>query len=275
MKLYKNILMLCTILVLNSCTKSIPVENNFEPQIFIHGILVDGINKITVKIQQTVAVTELELNPINDASVTLYTKDPSGIESILSNSFTINNGEYTTTETVTAIIGHSYWIEVVLKDGTEFRSDQEILKPNIPVKKITMDSNFTRIIFNDPEQDINFYLLHYAFYENDNFIYDTWELTNDVLFNGNVNAYYEIADVGGDSVFASIQNLNFNTYQFYLNSFAQYENQIGNSAEDTDPGQLFLPPPAHLHGNIRNITKDTKALGFFGVFSYEFKITKF
>jgi len=278
MKLYKYIIYLLIITLSTSCVKEIPVESTFEPQIFIQGYLSNYPAPVELKIQETVPITDTHVNPISNAGITLFTKNEAGVVSIISNNFLENEGTYTTREDIVSLIGNSYWVEVILQNGTVFLSDIELLKPEVVVNDITKNNGFTRVEFSDPAEDTNFYLFHFLFYEQNNFIGDIWELSSDALYNGNENAYFEIDFTEGDYVYVSIQNLNFNTYQFYLNSFSQYENQIANDLDPEqpiDPTQLFLPPPASLIGNITNTTEKRRALGFFGVFSYNGKAKEF
>lgn len=272
MKLYKITLLVLTslLLLVSSCTSEVPLNSNFEPQIFISGNLINGTNHMTINIQRTVDVDDLGYDPINNANISLFTKNQSEEISLVTNNFVVTNGEYKTSTMITTIVGNSYWIEITLTDGTILKSDAEILKEPIIINEITRINEFTRVHFNDPF-DTNFYLMHFEFSENGEDIFDTWELTNDIFFNGGENSFYEIDElVTGEhlNIKVSIRDLNFNTYQFYLNAFSQFENQIEDGDSDGDPGLLFLPPPANLTGNITNVSNNKRVLGFFGVFSY-------
>lgn len=251
----------------------IPNTSNFEPQVFITGFLTGGEEYVTVKIQRTVNVDNQSLHPINDAQILLFTKDPNGNEELITSSFDVIEGVYKSAEMVTSIVGNTYWVEIMLSDGTTFVSEEEILKPAIVINDVKLTNEFNRVFFSDPVDDTNFYLINYHFYsffgepEPD---FKINELTNDVLFNGNNNAIFDSTGfiyTNPSEIRVYISNLNFNTYQFYFNQFAQFENQITNGGpeEPSGPIQLFLPPPANLTGNIINVTNNTKALGFFGV----------
>ncbi|WP_282162291.1 DUF4249 family protein [Ulvibacterium marinum] len=266
--IYQIAIYLSIFTILTGCVREIPNASNFEPQVFISGFLTNGTKHVTVKIQRTVPVDNLSLDPINDAQISLYTKYSSGEINLITSSFDIANGTYRSSEMITTVVGNSYWIEIQLADGTSFKSDEEILKDGVIIKDIEITNELNRVVFADPPDDINFYLINLLFFRNGSLDLETNELTNDVLFNGNDNATFDSTEFLVDNpqeVHVSISNLNFNTYQFYLNQFAQFENQITNAGSEEDPGQLFLPPPANLTGNIMNTSSNTRALGFFGV----------
>ncbi|WP_169670199.1 DUF4249 family protein [Flavivirga algicola] len=256
--------------MLTNCVSEIPNPSNFEPQVFISGFLTDGTEYVTIKIQRTVPVDNQSLDPINDAQISLYTKDALGNSELITNTFNVTNGTYRSSEMITSIFGNSYWVEIQLADGTSFKSDEEVLKEEVIINDLEITNTLNRVVFSDPVDDTNFYLINFLFFRNGSLDLKINELSNDVLFNGNANAIFDSTEflVGNpQEVRVSISNLNFNTYQYYLNQFAQFENQITNAGSEDDPGQLFLPPPANLTGNIMNITANTRALGFFGVHS--------
>ncbi len=267
--IYKISIYFLVLLMLTDCVSEIPNASNFEPQVFISGFLTDGAEHVTIKIQRTVSVENEDLDPINDAQILLYTKDASGNSELVTSSFNVSNGTYSSTDTVVSIIGNTYWVEIILADGTTFKSDEEILKEVITIKDIEITNELNRVIFADPLADTNFYLINFLFYNNNGSLtLKVNELTNDVLFNGNDSATFDSTEFlvnNPQEVRVYISNLNFNTYQYYLNQFAQFENQITNAGSENDPGQLFLPPPANLTGNIMNTSNNTRALGFFGV----------
>ena len=254
-----------------SCVTEIPNSSNFEPQVFISGFLTDGSEYVTVKIQRTAPIDDLSLNPINDASISLYAKDSSGNSTLVTDTFNVSNGTYRTSEIITTIIGNTYWIEILLANGTTFKSDEEILKEEIAIGDLEITSDLNRVTFNDPISDTNFYLINFLFYRNGALVLKANELSNDVLFNGNENATFDSTEFTTDpnnlEARVSISNLNFNTYQYYLNAFSQFENQITNAGVEDDLWQVFAPSVANLTGNIMNTSSNTRALGFFGVYS--------
>ncbi|WP_082422568.1 DUF4249 family protein [Aquimarina longa] len=266
--IYKTAIYFSIVVLFTNCVSEIPNVSNFEPQVFISGFLTNGTEYVNIKIQQTVPINEQNLNPINDAQISLFTKDPNGNDTLITNSFNVTKGMYRSSEMITSSIGNTYWIEILLSDGTTFVSDKEILNPAIVINDIEITHELNRIIFADPIDDTNFYLINFLFYNDGSLDLKINELTNDVLFNGNDNATFDSTEflvANPQEVRVSISNLNFNSYQFYLNQFLQFENQITNAGSEDDPGQLFLPPPANLTGNIMNTTNNTRALGFFSV----------
>ena len=251
-----------------SCTTEIPLDTDFDAQIFIDGYLVNDSNYIAVDIQSTVPVDRLTLDPINDAILSLYSQDQNGNTFIVTDNFNITEGVYTSNDKIATKIGNDYWIEVQTTDGNILKSDQERLKAPILISEVVRVDGKTRIIFNDPKETANFYLARFDFYQDGEFIHRVFELSSDALYNGNEMAFIESSEIIGDAIYVEILNLNFKTYQFYLNSFEQYDNNIDYEVESGDPTQLFLSPPSNLIGNITNITKNRMELGFFGVFSF-------
>jgi len=250
-----------------SCNEEITLNTNFEPQIFIFGNITNNANPLKITIQESVPVenTSKDPNPVHNAKITLFTKNSNNDTSVVTNNFEENNGEYISMQIISPIIGDFYWIEVELEDGTLYKSAEEQLKPVVKIDKISKTENILRVTFKDPETDRNFYKLEVLSKNGATEMAD-YELTNDVLFNGNTNAYIEIGkELSGSEVSATLLNFNYTTYQFYVNISAQEEAQDGE--EGGGPFQLFAPPPVHLTGNIINTTTKRKALGNFGVVS--------
>ena len=270
--LYRIILIsLCFIPVL-SCLKETPLDAEFEPQVFIYGYLINNTNNIKITIQKTVPVNTVVLDPINDASVFLYTEDPDGTVRLVTNDFQVSEGVYLSKDRVVGLIGNKYWIVVVLTDGTTYESVHEPLKEPIQIKTISKVDGYPRVVFKDPENETNFYQVHFSFYAKGNLISEVFELSNDILFNGNENAFIETLTNGGDVVGVSLSNLNFHTYEYYVATHEQYESQVDfGDPETTEPFLIFSKPPMNLVGNIRNTTANETALGFFGVFSIDYR----
>ncbi len=268
MKLIKNIALIALLTTLVNCVKEVPNASNYEPQVFISGFLLNGSNYINVKIQNTVPVDVTTSEYIQNARITVYTKNPDGDTVLLTDDFNYNNDIYQSVDEVIGIVGNIYWAEIVLEDGTLYKSNEELLKEEIVIRDIEITKDYNRVIFSDPGDEINFYLINYRFYKNSTLALEVNNLTNDVLFNGNSNATFDSTEFfidNPDEVHVTIANLNYNTYQFYFNQFEQLESQITNSGSESDPGQLFWPPPANLTGNITNTSNNNRALGFFGV----------
>jgi hypothetical protein len=267
--LYKYISIILISFLLISCSTEITLKTKFVPQTFIYGNLTNESSYLAITIQESVPVenTSNIPKPVSNASVALYTKNSSGTTSLVTDNFIESNEYYISVPLITPIIGNSYWIEVTLQDGTLFKSVEEKLKNIISIDAVTKVDGFTRVHFKDPGEDRNFYKLDVVSSGNgtSSWIY---ELSNDILFNGNDNAFIEVESLLGNEIEATLLNFNYETYQFYLNIVAQEDAQSdGGEGESGDPSQLFASPPVHLTGNILNTTTNRKALGNFGVVS--------
>ncbi len=270
--LYHIILIIFCSSSIISCLDETKPDAAFEPQVFIYGYLINNTDHIKITIQKTVPVQDTNLDPINDASVSLFTQNTFGTVTLVTDDFVINDGVYESTEMITGIIGNTYWIQVTLQDGTTYESEHEQLKIPIRITNIDRVEGFSRVEFRDPENISNFYLVRYRFYNNSEVIATRFELSSDNLFDGNDNAFIETQYIGGNGIGVSLQNLNFLTYQYYVTSFDQYENQVDfGSPETVEPFLVFSKPPMNLVGNIRNTTANETALGFFGVFSVDYR----
>ncbi len=265
--IYKYISLLLITTILMSCNEEIALNTKFEPQLFIFGNLTNDAQKLNITIQESVPVenTSKIPKPVNNAKVTLFTKGSNGNEMIVANEFIENNGDYSSSQIISPTIGNLYWIEVELENGVLFKSEKEQLKPLVNIDNISMVNSFVRTTFKDPINDRNFYRLNL-------FVSDSGEetsayiLSNDVLFNGNSDAFLEESigiGLSGSSARATLMNFNYNTFQFYLNIIAQEDAQ----EEGDGPFQLFAPPPVYLTGNILNTVTKKRVLGNFGVIS--------
>ncbi|WP_438423518.1 DUF4249 family protein [Aquimarina macrocephali] len=270
--LYRIILIIFSFLPIVSCLDEIKPDAEFEPQVFIYGYLINNTDHIKITIQKTVPVYNTNLDPVNDASVSLFTQDTFGTIALLTDDFIVNNGVYESAEMITGLVGNKYWIKVVLQDGTTYESEHEQLKIPVRITNIERINGFSRVGFRDPDNISNFYLVGYRFYNDSELIATHFELSSDNLFDGNENAFIETEYIDGNGIGISLQNLNFLTYQYYVTSFEQYENQVDfGNPETTDPFLIFSKPPVNLIGNIRNTTANETALGFFGVFSVDYR----
>lgn len=276
----KTIISAVLLLVLFSCTKEISVDVPYQPTTIIYGSISTENAPVVINIQQSVPLNSSAThNPVNNAIVQLYTKNSTGATSLATDSFSITNGTYTSTSNINALIGDFYWIEVVLSDGTIFKSKEELLKPIVPIISIEpsiADDDIATIKFSDPANDTNYYKFNIELYFNNQFVSNNSSLSNDVVFNGNSEASVEIdlfkyqdeddedeIQIEYDEVRVSFNNINFSSYQFYLNQSLQIEaNEASGSG---DPSQLFASPPVNLLGNITNISTNSIALGNFTI----------
>lgn len=241
-----------------SCSEEIPFDFKFEEQIFISGSIDDKTDYVSVQIQKTVSPSSDLVNSVNDAQVFLYSKDQDLNTTLLSDSFDIDEGVYTTSNKITPVIGNSYWIEVILEDGTILKSDEEIMKSIIQIKEVKRENNSIVILYDDPVEEDNFYIYHFDFLENNDVLTNRFMiLINDSTFNGKENAEISIVDdyiKEGTTFKMSISNVSYTTYQYY-------SNLLSNQGED----EISLSTPANIIGNITNTNTNRRGLGNFSV----------
>ena len=266
------------LVVFIGCTKEMTLDTDFKSQIFIFGTLTDEPKNLVITIQESVPVRSVstEPKPVKNAKITLYTKSPSGAVAVVTDNFIEQEENYISSQIIAPLLGNYYWIEVILEDGTAFKSIEEKLKNPIPITKITKANGFTRARFKDPVNEKNFYKLEVISAGNE---YSFWhtQLSNDILFNGNDDAFIEVESFSGNNITAALLNFNYDTYQFYLNIAAQEDviQEYDEEENSGDPSRLFAPPPVHLTGNISNTVTGKKALGNFGVTSISRKAMEF
>ncbi|WP_299312673.1 DUF4249 family protein [uncultured Aquimarina sp.] len=240
-----------------SCVEDINQEFEFEEQVFISGLLTNEVGFVSVQVQKTVPVTDTTFNAVNDAQISLFTKDASDNVSLVSDSFTINNGTYTTSEMITPIIGNTYWIKAILKDQTVLISEEETLRSPIPITDMEKTDDSIRITFSGPTDIQNFYLIHLEFLKDGSLISDELIVSNDRIINEEEEKVLFINGINeGETLRVDINNINFTTFQFYSNI-------ISNQGDEPELSSLFLP--INLVGNITNTTTNELVLGNFGV----------
>lgn len=254
------------LLFVNSCTDEIDLDTEFDSKLLVFGVLTNDTDFVTITIHKTVSVKNKGTDPVPNAEVSLFTKNQNGNTSLVTNDFTISNGNYQSTEMITPEIGSSYWIEIKLPNGNTYLSKPETLKKPIPINQIIINKTIPRVQFIDPKNDRNFYQLQISFFYDQDLIYEDFELSTDVLFNGNDDAFIELSNsLIGTNLRATLSNLNFDTYRFYSKIVKQDE-ELNNFATE-GPGQLFTSPAANLTGNITNTITNEKELGNFSVIS--------
>jgi len=265
-KLYIYLLLVSLTTILTSCVEVIEPAYKFEEQVFISGLMTSEASLISLQIQNTVEANDSIFNPVNNAQVSLYTKDSSNSVSLVSNSFTINNGDYTSTEEIIPIIGNTYWIEVVLDDTTILQSEEEVMKAPVSILGMQKIDDVVKITFEDQTDSQNFYLFQIDVFEDDELIEEYTLLINDTNVTENLEESISLENVNdGNTVKVDIYNLNFNTFQFYYNVFSV--------EDDLSLSSLFLP--SNIVGNITNITTDELALGNFGITGYSTMVVEF
>jgi len=253
--------------ICSSCIDTIHPDFEFEEQVFIAGLLTNEEGFVSVQIQKTVRINDTIPNAVNNAQVSLFTRDADNTTSLVSDSFMVDNGEYTTSEMITPIIGNSYWIEVTLQDQSVLISEEEILKPPIPILDMVRTGTTVRITFRDQIGEQNFYLIRIEILRDDIIIEDELLVFNDTVVTENLEEYLSISGINdGDTVRVSAYNINFNTFQFYNNILL--EDRI-----DLELLSLFLT--TNIVGNITNTTTNKLALGNFGIAGFSSLIMDF
>ena len=272
-------ILLVILLCLSSCTKEITVDITHEPKTIIYGTISQETETVTVQVHQSVPLNAQATSaPVNNATIFLYTRNASGNSSLVTSNFNVNQGLYSSSQPITAITGNTYWIEVVLNNGTTFKSAEELLKPVVPIMEVEISTDdYVTIYFSDPVEDTNFYKFETLLYNNGTLVSRNKSESNDVVFNGRNDAYVEMdlynfqqedeeddsEDIIYDAVEIRFYNINFSSYQFYLNQSLQQE--ANDSEESGDPSQLFATPPVNLLGNIVNKSTNEVILGNFTV----------
>jgi len=242
---------------LTSCVENTRLGFEFEEQVFISGLLTNESDFVSVQIQKTTPVTDTTFRPVDDAQVSLFTRDVSNTISLISDSFRVDNGVYTSTEMITPTIGNAYWIEVMLPDQTTLKSEEEILKPPVPILDMVKTGNTVRITFRDQIGQQNFYLSRIEVLRDGEIITNVLNVFSDTVVTENLEEYLDISGINdGETVRISAYNINFNTFQFYNNIIREDQNDI-------EVLTLFLT--TNIIGNITDTTTNKLALGNFGI----------
>ncbi|WBX74034.1 DUF4249 family protein [Tenacibaculum pacificus] len=249
------------------CSKTIPLDDIYEPHVIIRGGITQD-NVVYVDIQQTVPVDVITKKPINTAKVSLYTKGENILDTKIADLLILDekDGKYAIENQFNPIVGNYYWLTIILEDGTILESIPELFKAKVEIKEITQEDENTRVTFKDFLGDQkDFYLITYKFYnEQGDFVFTDFYIENDVFFEEGEDASSEI-EYTSKSVEVEISSISFNNYNFFKSYLTQIETQ---DVEDGDFfSQLFSGPPANLEGNIVNKKTGRKELGFFGLFN--------
>ena len=265
MKQLKTIPLILACMLFTQCVKEIPVEDNFEAEIVIVGQLLNDTNHCEVRVQESVSLFNTEFNGIESASISVYSENATGENLLITNAFTEQgNGSYSSNLPIDPVSGDYYWIEVLLEDGRVFMSEKTKLKPVVTINSITKrlgfdDSTLYNFIFSDPVDENNFYILRVLFGEDPITI-----AASDVVFNGNETASIEVENYYYNQIVlvkAKMQNVNYFTYQYYINLLSQSNTNNG----DFSPELLFAPPSVNLLGNIVEKHTNRRVLGVFTV----------
>lgn len=266
---YKYLLIFCCTFLLFRCVDEITTPDNFESKVYIFGNITNETDFLTITVGRTVPLDSRNTILVNEAKIALFTKDGNDNTSLVTDDFNFSrtNESYTSAQQITPIIGNRYWIEVVV-DNVIYRSSPELLKPPVPITNLEVVNNKIKVIFSDPEAEINHYLAEFDLYDAaDNFLSTQEEISNDVFFDGNENAIIEKTVFIGsfERTEATLSQFDFATYQFYLNIINQKE--ANQDSGEGDSGRLFATPAVNIIGNILNTTTNSPVLGHFGVIS--------
>ncbi|MDO5978899.1 hypothetical protein [Flavivirga spongiicola] len=278
----KTLLFALITILYSSCTKEISVDVSHDIQTVIFGELTNLNQPVSISIQQTLPLNSTSsFQAVNDATISLFTKNSNGAVSLITTDFSIDKGVYTSLQPISTTIDNTYWIEVVLNDGTQFKSKEEFMKPVVSITEIEIDEQFNDILnieFSDPVGITNFYKVKVELFNQGQLVSSNFSESNDVVFDGNADASLGVdlfRDLDDDqplplydAIKASLGNINFSSYQFLLNQRSQIEaNEDSGEDSGGDPSQLFSTPPVSLLGNITNISNNKTTLGNFTVIS--------
>lgn len=251
---------LALLLFLISCNERIPSDFEIEEQLFVSGLMTNETDFITLQIQKTVAFDDRSVNIVKNAQISVFTKDNNDKESLITDRFELIDETYTSTEKISPVVGHRYWVEIVLEDGTILKSDEEQLRMAIKIKEIKREKNIIFITFDDPIEEDNFYLYHFNFTKNGIQTERFMEFGNDRLFNGDEEAEISLVDDylnEGTTLEVAFSNVNYNTFQY--NS-----NLVSNQGES----DFSLSSPINIIGNITNTKTNRRVLGNFSVIGF-------
>ncbi|MCT4589517.1 MAG: DUF4249 domain-containing protein [Carboxylicivirga sp.] len=294
---------LLSFLMVFSCVKEISTEIPYELNYIVFGSMSNYNEKITVEVYQSSLLLvepsfedfdeELPDNredgwsrptssgdrsvPVNDATVTLYKLGARGEELIVCDHFDVKKGVYTSADPIEGQTGETYWIKVLLTDGTELVSKKEELQKRVLIESTGLNTEgFLKVNFKDPESDRNLYLLETEFTYENMIVERTFVPSNDVLFNGNNNSSisieaHSIPNHEQEKLKVYLSSINFDTFRFFNNMLKQYdENQsnlddFGEEQNQGNPDRMFAAPSVSLYGNIINQTTGKRVLGNFSV----------
>ena len=274
MKLFTHTLSLIFIFATLSCTEEIPLKDIHEPQVFLSGSISNKEKKVRVSLIKTANLNKqpfYESIPERNASIEFWSKDASGNKTMITDDFKSEEGHYESSENISLTEDSQYWIEIELANGDKLESSPEALLKPVRITDITFPNAKTRVHFEDPPDETNFYLINYTFESFGGNEFEYFEVVNDQLFDGNKDAFHDLDEVLGAEVHIELYNINYGTYSFYLNYEAQEDQKVEEG--EGDPFNIFLPPPSYMTGNVWYKGKGRMALGSFGVLSGSF-VTK-
>lgn len=262
------LILLCTTL---SCVDQVPNIEVDETHVVIFGNIYYPPSVMNIDVFRTSNTKNYDPSEITNARIRLYSSpDDSSNNSgtLVSDAFrfvSFDSGYESATDIPTRV-GYWYWIEVEIP-GTPgiYRSSRIQMVAPVSIKTVERKNGGTRITFADPKNESNQYVALFNFFQGNDKVGQESKPANDVLFDGNSQAYLEVFNTTGNRVQTTLSHLDPEVYQFYLNINRQQELNEGFDNESGDPGFLFRQPPVQLEGNISNSQADELVLGNFGV----------
>ncbi len=222
-------------------------------------------------IGQTQPINSTKDSSIEGLTPKIYQKTADNVTTVLSSDFVFKECKYQSRLPLHGEIKNFYWIEVEINNET-FSSKKQLMKEPVEIKSIEPTDSTTRVVFRDPPNEANFYLVEFVFNPNTADPSVRTEMSNDVLFEGNEEAFIEILEGVHGDYDVRLGQLSANDYLFYTKFNKQVEENQGyeqDSDESGDPSQLFAVPPANLSGNISNLNTNKPILGNFTVLSID------
>lgn len=278
------LIVLVFILITFGCVEKVDINNeSFVSEPVIYGKLHSN-GDLIIRIFKTTQINEESSNAvIENAKITLWTEDKTGKKKIVHDNFIFNIKEkaYRPSPLGTMLSiteGETYWIDISLPNGLNYVSTAEVMPKTVDINDIVYLKNQLRAIFKDEKNVQNYYLVSFNVFDKHEklFIYNSSIESNDILFDGNDNAYIEAyvflnIDDNNYEIDLKMESLSSSSYSFYQKFIEQdYLNQ-GFEDEEGDPGWLFSRPPVNLYGNIKEKDSGKKALGQFALSSLVLK----
>lgn len=267
MKKILPFLLFCCCLLFFRCSKEIVLTPKVEPQYFIYGTLSNLDESIRVMVGQTQPINSHLDSALENVSLSVYQKTPSGETTRVTSDFTFVEGTYLSQTSFQAEIGNYYWIEAII-EGKPYASNPEQLKEPVEITRLEETQDGFQIVFSDPPSILNYYLTTVILNQQKTNFLDFDSITNDLLFDGNEDATIEIFNSNLEFE-VELAQISAESHEFYYKLInQQFENQLKDDLSiGFNPTELFKVPPANLKGNIYAVDTNKQILGNFAVLS--------
>ncbi len=266
MKLYIKITVLLIIASFISCEDVIDVDlQTEEPRLTVEASLdwekgTSGNNQ-TIKLSTSSEYFDKDRNNAVTNATVIVTNTDTNEEFIFSNQ---NDGNYTINNFV-PIVNNTYTLQIIY-NGETYEAMEKLI-PVVDIKDVrqSTEKGFddealeVNIVFDDPEDEDNFYLFKYK--EEGDLLYELEDIDDEFVNGNEVSWWYEKEDededeenfIAGDRVFVEMYGIS-----------EGYFNYIRTLIEQSEGVGLFGSIPVALKGNCINVTnKDNYAHGFF------------